>query len=550
MSLTINPNKLKFVIFGSGHDYTLNNSGTGEGARIFSHPFVPLNSVNYAGQYLFYVPDEDGELMDAVKDDIAHCTFEPALGTAFDTEGETTVTVKYHREYIHDEETIVVDKTLSNTVVVVNHGTVSDSVANLDVYSDGYGFIRPISTSVVEVKNYTITGKNAVTKLSSIPWRSTGLGSGIYGFFNSRNLTDISELAYADTSNCTEFSNVFSGDVSLSDISAVERWNVEKVQKIYFFLNNSNITSLEALTKWMTRSLTNLERAFEGFIGTSLKGLENFDVSNVVDMRYVFDGCVNLEDVTAVATWDMAKVQTLEYAFCRTNITNTDAFASWSMPSLTNIAHIFSNCGRLADLSGLSNWHSPIQNISYAFELCEAMRDISGVSGLDVSLVTDFKHAFDYCTKITSLNGLQGWDVSNGQDFSYMFNGCPWLSDISALAGWLMNNATTVGRMFYGCDSITHVDALANWRINTTNVGQIFYNTSICYSSKIGKVLLQTAYYFYDYEGRQYVNSEVQDEDQPLVYPTYDADGSESWITSGSSLDAFNSHWTNKPTWN
>ena len=147
MSATIND--LKFTIFGAGHDYTLNNSGTGEGVRVFSHPYVPLNSVHYAGMWLFYVADENGDLMDAVKDDLAHCTFTPALGATFDTEGETDISVHYHREYIHDESTIIVDKTFRTTIEVVDHGT-RTTTGNTspsahperdvlrDIYSDGY----------------------------------------------------------------------------------------------------------------------------------------------------------------------------------------------------------------------------------------------------------------------------------------------------------------------------------------------------------------------------------------------------------------------------
>ena len=149
MSATIGINDLKFVIFGAGHDYTLADSGDGD-VQIFSHPFVPLHSVNYAGQYYFLVPDENGDPLDCVKDDIAHCTFTPALGSTFDTEGEVTVEVNYHREYIYDEETLVVDKTVSQVITVVNHGTVTQSETYYDLYSDGYGFYRPSSVNTVD----------------------------------------------------------------------------------------------------------------------------------------------------------------------------------------------------------------------------------------------------------------------------------------------------------------------------------------------------------------------------------------------------------------
>ena len=90
MSATIATNDLSFYIFGSGHDYTLANSGKGE-AMWFSHPFMPKGARAYAGMYYFLVADENGNLIDAVKDDIAHCTFTPALGDTFDTVGEQEI---------------------------------------------------------------------------------------------------------------------------------------------------------------------------------------------------------------------------------------------------------------------------------------------------------------------------------------------------------------------------------------------------------------------------------------------------------------------------
>ena len=551
MSLVIE--NLKFTIFASGHDYTLNNSGTGDSARVFSHPFVPLNSVNYAGQYYFLVPDENGDMMDAVKDDIAHCTFEPALGTAFGTEGETTVKVTYHREYIEDESTIIVDRTFEDVIQVVNHGTVSDSTNNLDVYSDGYGFIRPLSVNGVEVKDYSITGKNAVTKLSSMPWRATGLGvNPLTGFFSSRNLTDISELAFADVSKCTKFYGLFENDRSLSDISAVSDWDVSSVETIYHFAYYTDISSLEALAKWNTPNLKNLNCFLQHAEKiTSLHGLENLDTSNVTNMSYMCDMCILLSDISAVIGWNTDKVTTMSCGFIGTAITNVDAFGQWTMPALKDISQIVENCSRLADLSGMSNWVSKLNTIRQAFSGCDALVDISGLYGLDTSEVTVFTSAFEYDDKILSLHGLENWDFSSGQYFYRMFKGCTWLSDISALANKDMSHATNLVEMFSGNAWILDVDDTALWRLSTTAVGNMFGgNIRACYSSKLGKNLYETAYYFYDYSGTRYVNSEVQDEEHLLSYPTYDADKASLWGLSGSGLNAFDSRWTNTPSWN
>ncbi len=548
MSLSIE--NLKFTIFGSGHDFTRVDSGEGDN-QIFSHLFVPLGSVNYAGQYYFLVPDENGEPLDCVKDDIAHCTFTPALGTTFDTEGETTVECHYYREYALDTETLVVDKTVTQKITVVDHGAVVDSTNNLDVYSDGYGFIRPLTVNGVEVKDYSITQKNAVTKLSSFPWRATGLGAGvIYGFFKSRNLNDVSEFAFADTSKCTKFYSVFDGDVSLTDISAVATWDVSSVQTIRFFVNESGINSLEPLKNWTTPALKNLERAFQGYNGTSLDGLQNFDVSNVENMANIFDGNGNLTDATAISKWNMAKVKTLTYAFYNSGLSDTDAFASWNVESLVNISYFLAMSSRVKDLSGLSNWVANLTTIAHAFDGCTAISDISGVRGLDVHLVSDFSSAFESCRKLLSLDGLETWDFSSGVNFLRMFKDCPWLSDISALANADFTHGTNFGEMFSGCNSILNVDTTGLWAFTTNNVGNMFKSNYLVYSSKIDKWLLENAYYYYDYSGRQYTPPEVADEDYPLTYPTYDADVASQWSISGSNLNVFDGKWTNTPAWN
>lgn len=550
MSATIAANGLKFVIFGAGHDYTLADSGDGA-VQVFSHPFVPKGSKNYAGQWYFIVPDENGDPLDAVKDDIAHCTFTPAIGSTFSTVGEVTVECHYYREYIHEEDTLIVDKTVRQTILVVNHGSVVDSADNIDVYSDGYGFIRPLTVNGVEVKDYTITQKNAVTKVSSFPWRATGLGTGkIYHFFTSTNLTDISEWAFADVSKCTHFHLLFAGDRNLSDISAVENWDTSNVTEIYNLLEYSNITSLKALAKWNTSKVTSLELAFSVYMGSSLEGLENWDVSNVTNMKQILQGAEYLTDITAISGWDMSKVTTLYYAFNNTRITNTDAFANWHVPALKNIEGIFKLCERLVDLSGLSNWVAEITEIKNAFEGCTAMSDVSGIHGLDVHLVTNFTSVFEGCWKILNLNGLDEWDVSNGTNFYRMFRGCSWLSDLSAIANWDMSNAPYLVEMFNACNSILTVDDLANWRLNTTALSAMFMSNYLCYSSLLGKWLLETTYYYFDYAGNSYASTGVRDAEHPLSYPTYNADKASQWGVSGSNLGVFDNKWINVPAWN
>ena len=290
--------------------------------------------------------------------------------------------------------------------------------------------------------------------------------------------------------------------------------------------------------------------AFAVYMGSSLEGLENWDTSNVTNMKQFVQGAEYLTDVSALSAWNMSKVTTLYYAFNNTRISNTNAFALWHVPALKNIEGIFKICDRLVDLSGLSNWIAEITEIKSAFEGCTAMSDVSGVHGLDVHLVTNFSSVFEGCWKLLNLDGLEEWDVSNGTNFYRMFRGCPWLSDLSGISNWDMSNASNLAEMFNACNSILLLDDLANWRLNTQTLSGLFMANYLCYSTLLGKWLLETTYYYFDYAGNQYAVTGVYDGTHPLQYPTYDADKASLWGISGSNIGAFDSKWTNTPSWN
>lgn len=554
MSLTIDTNGLKFVIFASGHDYTLADSGDGD-VQIFSHPFVPLNSVNRAGQYYFLVPDEYGNPMDAVKDDIAHCTFTPALGTAFSTEGETTVEVNYHREYIYDEETIVVDKTVSQTIQVVNHGTVTQSETYYDYYSDGYGFYRPSSVNTVD-NNMWLVGNGTPNKLSSLPWRSKKLGNGIYGFCNAIYLTDISELKYADTSQVIEMSRLFAGCQYLTVEKlkeAIGDWDVSSLQLITWAFTNASVTDLSFLEKWRTPNLVSLDGAFYAMQSlTSAHGLEHWDVSNVTSLKEIFDVDILLSDISALASWDVSKVQTMQGAFVSCYaLADLTPLASWNVSSLTNIQSIFEGDRSITTLLPLRNWAPRLGTIIYAFRNCTGLTNLQGLENFDVSNVSNFQQVFDGDVGIRSLTGIENWNVSNGQNFSNCFADLHFITNILPLKDWDMRSATNISGMFASNGFLANLDGVV-WNLASLSTNaNAFIGHKLWYSSIIDKVVYEAFWFYYDIDGNSYMGTGIYDEDHPLVQIWKDASEAQNWTVGGSGLGMFdNVEWDNLPSWN
>ena len=556
MSGTIFTKKSNFVIFGAGHDYTLADSGRGE--RIFfSHPYVPLNSRVYAGQFYFLAPIYDDEdetvepvMTDVVKDDIAHCTFTPNINDIFDTEGEVQVKVRYRREYIYPESTILVEKELTQTIEVVNHGTVANTYPNLDVYSDGYGFIRPNNVNTVEVKRYNLAA-NDMTKCSSIPWRATGLGNNLAGSVNygtftaSTRLTDISELKYADTSNCTILYKLFSGS-GLTDISALEDWDVSKVTYMCNLFYGTSVRSLEPLHNWNTESLIVLELPFETLTLLNLKGLEDWNVSNVTSLQGTFSG-LGLQDITALKDWDVAKVTNMQSTFAyNPNLVSLEGLEDWDVSKVSDMLSTFENCRSIKNVLSLSNWHPKPWRIYSIFNSCHSLVSTKGLDNFDVSNCTIMREAFYDCPKLLKLEGLENWDTSKVQTFYGMFMWDRWIESYLPLKDWSFESCTDIVGMFSQNANVTTLDGII-WNLSHISyIGGMFTGYNMCWAEDLGKKLVEYDYSYEDYEHNVYYKTGYG----PYPVIGKDASQAEDWTVNGTGLGAFDSTWSNRPSWN
>lgn len=492
MSLAIE--NLKFTIFGSGHDYTLNNSGTGEGTRVFSHPYVPLGSSLYAGQFYFIVPDDNGNLIDAVKDDIAHCTFTPAIGSTFDAEGEQTVKVEYEREYIHDEETILIKRSFTEKVEVVDHGNVSTNYGNkYTLYDDGYLFFHPssMSTVVAEMFYHKIGASFLeVTKVSSLPWRVNSLGGrinaydyggllsycGKYDYDLDRYIPiDISELKYADVSNVTSMKYMFrTYGTYITDYSALEDWDVSKVTDFESaFVNRAEIydeeteeytylimDDLSFLSKWDVSSATNMKSMISVYV-KSLHGLENWDISNATDITYML-GNWFLTDISALADWDVSNITDFTGLFAGSDsLESLHGLENWDVSNGINFSAMFSNCASMGDA-----YDDPDPGREYILNL-------SAITDWDMSNAQSLSSMFAH-SHIEDLSPIADWDVSNVTSLESTFEECYVLEDISALADWNVSKVTTLVKTFYRTP-ITSLEPLADWDVSSvTNMSYTF----------------------------------------------------------------------------
>lgn len=495
MSATISANDLKFTIFGSGHDYTLIDSGEGE-TRFFSHPFMPKGSWLCAGQFLFYVPDDEGNRIDAVKDDIGHCTFTPAINTVFNTVGEQTIKVKYHREYIHDEETIIVEKTLETKIEIVDHGSIVTSDSTHDVYTDGYCYIRPMTAFIAEAYYYTNENQRSFSKCSSIPFRANSLKNLLY----NSGCSDISELEFADVTDVQTMEGAFRS-CAITDYSPIKDWNVSTCRNFKWCFAYSPATDLSPLGDWILRGITvyspnggvDCTAMFYQMTNlVDLSGLANLDTSYVTNMSQMFERCNKIVSLLPLALWNTSRVTNMSGMFK----TSFDEYDSWGMFPLRK------------SIDGLENW--------------------------DVSNVTDFSDMFSYNLWLNDISALQNWDMSKGTDLSNML----WSADVRSLTGFTfdLSSATDLSVMF-AQTMIRHSSQLSKDIVERR------------YWDEDSQTMVNV---WVDGSGNIY---DLADVETTPAYITQDATDASTWTVEITNAGAFipntgTGGWVNVPSWN
>ena len=205
--------------------------------------------------------------------------------------------------------------------------------------------------------------------------------------------------------------------------------------------------------------------------------LASWDMSQATSFYYLFYYCQKLSDFSFVSDWDTSNVTNMYYMVGSTAITDTDPFAEMDLTSATTLYGMFSGCSKLTDLSGLSGWKfsEAITEIGSMFSNCSSLVNISPLANWDMSNIRYMSYLFSYCSSLTDLTPIADWNVSKVVGMSGLFNGCTSLSDISPLLKWDTSSVTNMGYMFQNCTKLTNVDGLLKWNVsNVTNMRSMF----------------------------------------------------------------------------
>ena len=184
------------------------------------------------------------------------------------------------------------------------------------------------------------------------------------------------------------------------------------------------------------KEITDFSYMFFGCSSLSdIKSLENWNVSNGIDFSGMFWGCSSLSDIKSLENWNVSNGTYFSWMFrgC-SSLKDIKSLENWNISNGTDFEGMFRGCSSLKDIKSLENWNvSNGTNFTFMFYECSSLSDIKSLENWNVSNGTDFEGMFKWCSSLKDIKSLENWNISNGTNFSGMFRWCSPLSDIKSL---------------------------------------------------------------------------------------------------------------------
>ncbi len=339
-----------------------------------------------------------------------------------------------------------------------------DKNGTIYVYSDGYiscpTDLRWIFANFQVVEEIELNLINT-SKVTIMTW--------MFQYCNS--LKNIN-LIGINTSSVTDIGGMFSGCSSLKELD----------------LSNFNTSSARSIGD-MFRDCINLKE---------IKGIENFDTSNVTNMCATFYNCKSLTSLD-LTRWDARKVTTIGtwnggmFTFC-SSLKSINFGKNFTLENVTDFYNnsngLFRGCSSLEYLDISMFKTIKVTNMSNMFNGCTNLKEIKGLEKFDTSSVTRMDGMFYGCSSLTSLD-LSNFNTSQVENMGSMLRGCTSLKEIKGLENFDTSKVTNMNGLFSDDSNLEYLD-LSKWNTKSVTVitswdCSLFQNCTNLKSIKFGE---------------------------------------------------------------
>ena len=197
-----------------------------------------------------------------------------------------------------------------------------------------------------------------------------------------------------------------------------------------------------------TSLITDMSELFHNSTRKDFEGIEDWDVSNVEDMSYMFahmsyDSFENRSKAKFnhnLNNWNVSKVKHMSFMFYYCQDFN-QPLDKWDVSNVQDTFRMFDNCKKFNQ--PLNSWNvSNVTNMSGMFQVAESFNQ--PLDKWDVSKVTTMRAMFNYAKAFNQ--DISNWNVSKVEDMGYMFSIC--VNFNQPLNDWDVSKVKTMEGMF------------------------------------------------------------------------------------------------------
>jgi hypothetical protein len=198
----------------------------------------------------------------------------------------------------------------------------------------------------------------------------------------------------------------------------------------------------ENLSAWDVSNAETMAGMFENSISFQGIGLENWNVSQVVDFSYMFFNSNYFNET--VSKWDTSGATTMEGMFLLAIAFNDD-LSLWDVSNVQSMNSMFSEAW-FFEGTGLGNWNvGKVEDFSYMFLGASSFQGT--ISKWDTSSAETMEYILSVASSFN--DNLALWDVSNVMNMNFMFSSAVSFSG-NGLARWNVSKVTAMHSMFSG----------------------------------------------------------------------------------------------------
>ena len=152
-----------------------------------------------------------------------------------------------------------------------------------------------------------------------------------------------------DVSLITDMSKLFY-ESTRKDFAGIETWDVSNVKDMRGMFNGAK-TFNQDISNWDVSNVKDMSNMFEFTLFNQPIG--SWDVSNVTDMSWMFAGAKNFNQ--PIGSWDVSKVIDMEWMFHGAEQFNQD-ISDWDISNVIEMSYMFDGA-RAFDLTYIQKWH-------------------------------------------------------------------------------------------------------------------------------------------------------------------------------------------------